>query len=488
MEKTKKQIALDSLKKYENLICELNDCIWDYAELKYEECKSAEAICKVLESEGFLVERGVADIPTAFKATYGKGHPVIGILGEYDALEGMGQVENITEQKSNGSRAGHACGHNQIASSTVGAALIVKEYLTENDISGTVVYFGCPAEEGGAGKTFMVREGVFEGVDIALSDHPESANCIRTGSSCASVLSEYSFHGIKSHPAGSPEAGRSAFDAIEIFDIGINFLREHMPQRNYIHYAVTYAGGSAPNIIPDLAKGIYCVRANNLSAAYDLDRRMELCAKGAAIATETTYERKFLKASNNLIPNETCELVMQANLEQVELPEITPEENAHGWELYKGNLKFETMVDDPPARISDKWKADLEKWQKEHPEEAYNNFVLVHDHSIVNAPGATDLGDVSWVCPTASLFFTSAPRHVPCHTWQYCSLGKSSIVHKSIMMAAKVVAGSVIDFLENPELVQKAWEEHKDNLPGPYMVPMDKDTKPIIPASTSSGK
>ncbi len=302
------------------------------------------------------------------------------------------------------------------------------------------------------------------------------------------MLSEYSFHGIKSHPAGSPEAGRSAFDAIEIFNIGINFLREHMPQRNYIHYAVTYAGGSAPNIIPDLAKGIYCVRANNLSAAYDLDRRMELCVKGAAIATETTYERKFLKASNNLIPNETCELVMQANLEQVELPEITPEENAHGWELYKGNPKFETMVDDPPARISDKWKADLEKWQKEHPEEAYNNFVLVHDHSIVNAPGATDLGDVSWVCPTASLFFTSAPRHVPCHTWQYCSLGKSSIVHKSIMMAAKVVAGSVIDFLENPELVQKAWEEHKDNLPGPYMVPMDKDTKPVIPASTPSGK
>ncbi len=481
MNSSLKKQAIDSLKSREKEIIEISDILWEYAEPYFEEYKSADTLCRFLEKEGFEVKRGVAGMPTAFYASYGSGHPVIGILGEYDALPGMSQAAGeITQQSANGA-AGHACGHNHIAASTVGGALIAKHYLENANAPGTILYFGCPAEESGSGKTFMVRDGLFKDVDIVISDHSENTNCVRTGSTSGLMELEYTFHGIKSHPAGSPEAGRSAFDAIEIFNICINYLREHIPQRCYIHYAVTYAGGSAPNIIPDLAKGTYVIRATSLAAAKDIARRVDLCAQGAAMMTETSYDKLFIRAGNSMISNEEVELTLQRNFEQEKLPEYTQEEQEFGWKLFNSNPNFAAMYDDPAGRISEKWQSILNKWQREHPQEVYNNILLPHDHNTINAPGVTDLGDVSWVCPTASIFFVAAPKKIPCHSWQFTAGGKSSVAHKGLLMAARVLGASAIDYLSDPKLVKKAQDTFKETLPGEYISPISDEIKPDLP-------
>lgn len=474
-----KKMAIDSLSFYEEKLLALSDEIWEYAEPKFEEYRSAEAICRFLEEAGFSVERGVAGIPTAFTGTYGSGRPVIGILGEYDALEGLSQEAGCAVPKSIGGSCGHGCGHNTLATSTLAGALIAKSFLEKNDIPGTIIYFGCPAEEGGSGKAFMVREKLFEGVDIALSDHPAGQNCVRTGTTCASVKYEYVFHGIKSHPAAQPEAGRSAFDALELFNIAIQYLREHIPQGSYLHYAVTFAGGDAPNVIPDLAKGTYVIRSKNLALVNELDRRMDLCAQGAALATETTYERRKVSAGNNLISTEAVEEVLQANFEEAEMPVYTEEEQELGWSIFRSSPRFADSLD-VACQFSSKWKGEFETWQREHPENAFNNFVCSRSHTNELVPGATDLAEVSWVVPTASIFYATGPKKVPVHTWQFTALAKTSIAHKGLLMAGRVLGGAAIDYFENPALVEKAWESFKKELPGPYICPVD-DIEPDLP-------
>ena len=472
METKAKGRAIQSLKEKEILLLALADEMWEYGELAFEEFQSAEAICQFLEKEGFLVERGIAGMPTAFKGTYGAGHPVIGILGEYDALRDLGQEAGQSVYRPTGAPAGHGCGHHELAVSTLAGALIAKRYLEENQVSGTVVYFGCPAEEGGAGKAFMVREGVFDGVDIALSDHPAGSNAVRTGTTCASQSFEYVFHGIKSHPATQPENGRSAFDALELFNIGINFLREHMKQQNFIHYAVTFAGGDAPNVIPDLAKGTYVVRSTSLAEAKDLSRRMELCAKGAAIATETTYEKRLLSAGNHLISNETVERVLYKNFAAEELPVYTEEDERFGREIFESNPKF-AVAPDICCQFGRVWEQEFKEWQDSHPDTVFNRFLPSYAHTEDRVAGATDLAEVSCNLPTASIFFVTAPKKVSVHTWQFTAFGKTDCAHQGILMAGRVLGGAAIDFFEDPELVKAAWEEFRRDLPGKYICPVE---------------
>lgn len=467
-----KQAAIESLKDYEQRLVDLADHIWDYAEPAFEEFQSAEAICHFLETEGFLVERGIAGMPTAFKGSYGSGHPVIGILGEYDALFDLNQEAGCAEYHPMGGRCGHGCGHHELAVSTLAGALIAKKYLETNQVSGTIVYFGCPAEEGGGGKAYMVREGVFDGVDIALSDHPAGSNAVRTGTTCASTSYEYIFHGIKSHPATQPENGRSAFDALELFNIGINFLREHMKQQNFIHYAVTFAGGDAPNIIPDLAKGVYVVRSTSLAEARDLARRMDLCAQGAAIATETTYERRLLSAGNHLLSCETVEKVLYKNFAETELPVYTEEDEKLGRQIFESNPKF-AVAPDICCQFGHVWESEFKEWQAFHPETVFNRFLPTYAHTQDRVAGATDLAEVSWNLPTASIFFATAPKKVSVHTWQFTAFGKTNCAHQGTLMAGRVLGGAAIDFLADPALVEDAWKDFRKNLPGDYISPVE---------------
>ena len=472
MNTQEKQMAIDSLKDYEMRLIELADQIWEVAEPAFEEFQSAEAICDFLESAGFLVERGIAGLPTAFKGTFGSGHPVIGILGEYDALIDLSQEAGCPVHHPTGGRCGHGCGHHELAASTLAGALIAKKYLEENLVQGTIVYFGCPAEEGGAGKAFMVRAGVFRGVDIALSSHPAGSNAVRTGTTCASLRFEYTFHGIKSHPATQPENGRSAFDALELFNIGINFLREHIKQQNYIHYAVTYAGGDAPNVIPDLAKGVYVVRSTSLEEARELSRRMDLCAQGAAISTETTYEKSLLSAGNHLISCESVERILYKNFEETDLPIYTEEDEKFGRKIFKSNPKF-ADAPDICCQFGRVWESEFRQWQDTHQETVFNRFLPSYAHTQDLVAGATDLAEVSWNLPTASIFFVTAPKKVSVHTWQFTAFGKTDCAHQGILMAGRVLGGTAIDFFADPALVEEAWKDFRKNLPGEYISPVE---------------
>ncbi len=472
MNTQKKQEALESLKDYEERVLELSDQLWEFAEPAFEEFQSAEAICRFLETEGFEVERGIAGLPTAFKGSYGSGHPVIGILGEYDALFDLGQEAGKASPHPTGGRCGHGCGHHELAASTLAGTLIAKRYLQENSVSGTVIYFGCPAEEGGAGKAYMVREGVFDGVDIALSDHPAGSNAVRTGTTCASVRYEYTFHGVRSHPATQPENGRSAFDALELFNIGINFLREHMKQQNFIHYAVTFAGGDAPNIIPDLAKGVYVVRSTSLAEARELARRMDLCAQGAAIATETTYEKTLLSAGNHLLSCGTVEKVLYQNFAAAELPVYTREDEEFGRRIFESNPRFAAALD-ICCQFGRVWESEFREWQDAHPETVFNRFLPTYAHTRDLVAGATDLAEVSWKLPTASIFFVTAPKKVSVHTWQFTAFGKTDCAHQGVLMAGRVLGGAAIDFFADPALVEEAWRDFRKNLPGEYISPVE---------------
>ena len=285
-----KQLLYNAVEAKASVLTELSDKIWEYAELSMEESRSAAAHIAVLKAEGFTVEENLCGIPTAFLGRYGSGKPVIGILGEYDALSGLSQVPGCTEKTPlmpGGN--GHGCGHNLLGAASLGAAIAIKEQIAAGILSGTVVFYGCPGEEGCAGKTFMARDGMFRDLDAALSWHPDDVNEVTTGSNAASIQVEYTFTGIASHAAGDPEHGRSALDAAELMNVGVQFLREHMPKACSLHYSILDGGGVSPNVVQPTAKLMYMVRGENVRSAKALLARVDKVAQGAAIMTETTY-------------------------------------------------------------------------------------------------------------------------------------------------------------------------------------------------------
>lgn len=495
-----KSDAFKYIEEKKSVFTSASDYLWEQAELAFKEYKSAARLEEVLQEEGFAVETGLADIPTAFRAVYGSGHPVIGILGEFDALAGLSQEGGVAVRQpritgnkgaekcgdaSDGSQsedndAGHGCGHNCLGSGALAGAVGAKKFLENHpEMSGTIIYFGCPGEEGKSGKAFMARAGVFDGVDCALTWHSYGTNNVFSGSTLAVINMIFKFKGVAAHAAVVPHLGRSALDAAELMNVGVQFLREHMPDDARVHYAFLDAGGKAPNVVQERAELIYKVRSPRLSDVIELAARVRRIAEGAAMMTDTELSVAYHGATSNTIPNEVLERVLWENMDAIGAPEYTAQEEDFAKAIVASYEMPEKAVD-LAATLSPKWKKLLEAHY-----EAYgvgiNNFVLPYEHWEHPIPASTDVGDVSWLCPTAMFFAQCAAAKIPEHSWQYVACNNTSIAHKGLIYAGKILAGAAIDLLMSPELVDKAKTEFEGRLDGEkYQCPLHPDEKPRL--------
>ena len=462
-------------------IIDVGDRIWEYAETAFTEYKSVEKICSVLEQAGFTIKKGVADIDTAFTATYGSGKPVIGLLAEYDALAGLNQMGGVAEKKptapEDAGKPGHGCGHNCIAAGCVGAALGIKAYLEAHPDKGALVVYGCPGEEGGSGKTFMARAGVFDDCDIALTWHPSTFNTVFTGGSLANYQIHYKFYGVAAHAASVPHLGRSALDAVELMNTGVQYLREHMPEKCRIHYAITNSGGFSPNVVQERADVLYLIRSPRSADLEPLYERVNDIAKGAAMMTGTRVEIDFIKACCEQIKNETLEKAIYRNMQEVPLPEHTEEEYTLA-QAVKATLEhyidpFEAAV----ARCGEEHRAELTELFKNH--KGLNDFLLPQFTNENTCAWSTDVGDVTWICPTVQMACLTGAAGTPNHSWQEVTLDNTSIAHKGTIYAAKVLAGTAVDLYENEQLRNEAKAEHLKRLNGAtYKCPIPQGVKP----------
>ena len=453
-------------------IIALSDAIWEYAELSMEEYKSAAYYCELLEKEGFTVERELCGIPTAFSGSFGSGSPRIGILGEFDALSGLSQVAGSTQKQSlvpGGN--GHGCGHNLLGAGSFGAALAIKEAIEAGALQGTVIFYGCPGEEGCAGKTFMARDGMFRDLDAALTWHPGSTNEVTVGSNAACMQVEYSFHGVASHAAGSPDKGRSALDAAELMHVGVQFLREHMPPHSSVHYSITDGGGVSPNVVQAEAKTVFMVRSETVRKAKELLHRVNNIAQGAALMTDTQVTTRQIDGTASTVSNEALEQVMYENMQQVPIPAYTQEE-----------LTFaQALHDTCPAALPGTLSAtnrDIRVFVEEKTDggkRAMNDFIIPYVPSTMSTPGSTDVGDVSWLTPTAQFTTATWVSGTPGHSWQNVSLGKTGIAYKGMLQAAKILAGAAADLMESPALLENIRKEFNKNAAEGYDCPIGKE-------------
>lgn len=463
-------------------IISVSHSIWEFAELSLKENRSAALYIEELASEGFEIETGYAGIETAFSGKYvsGSGKPVIGILGEFDALSGLSQKACCTQREElvpNGS--GHGCGHNMLGAASFGAALAIKKFLKETGIDGTVIFYGCPGEEGGAAKAFMAREGLWKSLDAALTWHPGTTNEVTTGTnnSCTQVL--YKFKGIAAHAAGNPEAGRSALDAVELMNVGVNYLREHMKRECSVHYAMVDGGGLSPNVVQPHASVLYMVRSCAVRDTLELQDRVDKCAEGAALMTGTTFERVFVDGTADAVPNTTLEELLYQNMQYVPLPQYTPEEIAFAAELDATC----PPSDELPGHAS-KYDRKIKKIVRELSENGtrtLNDFLMPFYSGNEFSPGSSDVGDVSWQTPTAQFNAVNFTAHSPGHSWQNVSCGASPIGDKGTIYAAKVLALSAADLFMDNSIIEKATAEFSERLDGEeYTCPIPADAKPVI--------
>lgn len=458
---------------------ELSDSIWECAEISLKEHKSAEIYKNLLEKLGFKVETGLAGVETAFSGTFGSGKPVIGILGEFDALSGLSQKEGLTvhnELIPGGN--GHGCGHNLLGAGALSAAYAVKKYLEEKgEGSGTVIFYGCPGEEGGAGKAFMAQKGIFYGLDAALTWHPDDSNQVSSGSYLSSIQVEYKFEGVAAHAAGCPHMGRSALDAVELMNIGVQFLREHIPSGDRIHYSITDAGGISPNVVQPVAQVLYMMRSDTVTKAKALVERVEDIAKGAALMTGTKLKRRFIDGTADVVPNEALEKAMFKNFSEIELPEYSEEELAFAKELKT------TYVTEGLPGFASNFSTEIAKFVDEKTnggEKAQNDFLMPLYHSEVTLPGSTDVGDVSWQTPTVQINTATWTSGIPGHSWQVVSMGKSTIAKKGMNLAAKVIAATALDLFEDSELLAAAKAEFAEKAKTGYVCPIEEGAVPAI--------
>ncbi len=435
-------------------LAKINEKIWSYAEVAMEEYESAELLASYLEKKGFKVTRGVASMPTAFVAVYGSGEPVIGILAEYDALPGLSQKPVPSKQPVEEGKPGHGCGHNIFGTASTAAAVAMKEVMEKQKLSGTIKLFGCPAEETVVGKVFMARDGVFDGLSCCIQWHPSSVNGVSLGSSNALNQFEVEFFGKTAHAAGDPWRARSALDAIELTNIGLNYLREHLKPTARIHYVIL-DGGGAPNVVPDYARAWYYVRdINRESAEKDYERVLKII-EGAAKMTETIYKIRFISGVHEMLSNRPGNEIVYSNLLLVGPPQFTEEEQAYAKEIQK-NLGIEEKG----------LKKEIEPFKL--PQRSWGG-------------GSTDVAEVSWLTPTTSLGVAFKPEGTPGHHWAAVACGGMSIGHKAMITAAKVMAASGIDFLTNPGIIKKMraeWMERKEGKE--YKSPLPVDLEPPV--------
>ena len=476
---TEKQAAIAAIEEKAELVARVADQIWSFAELSLQEEQSADLYCQVLEQEGFTVERGISNIPTAFSASYGSGRPIIGLLAEYDALSGLSQKGGSLErQELVPGGCGHGCGHNLLGAGALAAALGVKAYLEATGAPGTVVLFGCPGEEGGAAKAFMARDGVWYGLDAALTWHPNDANEVLTGSSNACIQTQYHFTGVAAHAAGDPDRGRSALDAVELMNVGVQFLREHMSDRARVHYAITDAGGRSPNVVQPRASVLYMVRSDKVAEAVELQARVDDIARGAALMTGTSVEKKFIDGLAETVPNHALERVLYRNFEALGVPAHTAEELDFADGLagtYPGSDRIPGVGSDRDADYAERVRA-----LREAAGRAMNDFLLPLYQGDAFEPGSTDVGDVSWQCPTAQIHVATWPNGCPGHSWQNVSCGRTDIGHKAALHAGKVLAAAAIDLLTDPSLLEEAKAEFQRRTAAGYTCPIPADAVPTI--------
>ena len=472
-----KKAALSFIEQHKDIFIGVADYIWAHPELSLKEFQSAAYYEKVLEEGGFTVAKGVDGIETAFTGSYGSGHPVIGILGEFDALSGLSQECGATEHRPivEGG-AGHGCGHNMLGAGALTAAFAVKNYLETSGHEGTVIFFGCPGEEGGAAKAFMARDNMWRSLDAAFCWHPEDVNEVKTGTNNSTIQLMYTFHGRSAHAAGDPENGRSALDAVELMNTGVQYLREHMKSECRVHYAITDAGGISPNVVQDHATVLYMVRAISVRDCVELRKRVDKIAEGAALMTETTFERTFIDGTADLVPNFALEKVLYDNFAQVELPTYTEEELQ-----FAGKVHATCPVNTAPGFAStlDDAIREYSEEKSQHGTIPMNNYLMPLCHSTAFCAGSTDVGDVSWQTPTAQIHCAGFVSGAPGHSWQNVSCGGSSIGHKALLLAGKVLALSAIDLYEKPELLKEARAEFEKRTESGYVCPIEEGAKPI---------
>lgn len=413
--------------------------IWSYAEMGFLETQSTERLQGVLRDAGFTVKTGVSEMPTAFVATYGSGGPVIGILAEFDALPGLSQDSLPDRKILHEGDPGHACGHHLFGTASVAAAVTLKEWLIKSKKPGTIKLFGTPAEEGGAAKVYMVRDGLFDDVDAVLHWHPSSANDASPSSCLAIKQTIFRFYGRSAHASAAPHAGRSALDGLEAMNYMVNLMREHVPQEARIHYVIN-KGGLAANVVPDYAEAEYMVRHPDARMVEEIWSRIVKAAEGAASGTETTMKYEVISGSYNLVPNESLAQIMYNNLKIVGGVMYTPEEVAFGKQI-QGTLTTKY----PP----------LESAAQVQPFKTGGFF-----------PASTDVGDITWVVPTAGLGTATWVPGVPAHSWQAVATGGMSIGYKAMNNAAKIIAMTGIDIFNNPSVLVKAKKE-LNNYTGP---------------------
>ncbi len=473
-----KENALGVIDEKKEMLFTFSDRLWENPEVKYNEFFAADEFCRILEREGFLVERNLADIPTAFSGSFGKGSPIIGILAEYDALPGMSQQAGVTQKMPEREGApGHGCGHNLLGTGALAAALAVKKYLQETGKPGTIKLLGCPAEEGGAGKGFMARDGVFDDLDAAFCWHPGEVNSAATERTMANCQILYKFRGVSSHAGMSPELGRSALDAVELMNTGVQYLREHIPSDNRVHYAITNAGGGSPGIVQSYAEVLYLMRAPKAEAVASLRERVDKIAQGAALMTETAVEIEFIKATSDTIINMELLRVMQKNLEETPLPQYDEGELAYASAIRDTCKENPSYFDQLLHDVED--TAERERLLS-NAEAPLHNIVFPLPKERQGF-ASSDVGDVSSVCPTGQINGCTLPARCAMHSWQMVAVGKSSFAKKGMIYAGKVMAGSAIDLLIDPELLSRAKQEFMDRTEGKTFVsPIPKEVKPYL--------
>ena len=563
-----------------------SDDIWADPETAFTEFHAAGRYCSALRSEGFEVTENLAGIPTAFSGRFGSGHPVIGVLAEFDALSGLSQEGGVTEKRTAGGACGHGCGHNLLGTASLGAAIAIKRFLETQKCPGTVILFGCPGEEGGSGKAFMARDGVFDELDAALCWHPDENTGVRVQTSLANCQVLYKFNGKAAHAGAEPHLGRSALDAVELMDVGANYLREHMIDQARVHYAITDAGGFSPNVVQPHAEVLYLIRAPRSAQVKELYERVNDIARGAALMTGTTVEIDFVKACSDTILNDTLQRVLYEKMAQIGVPEITEADEA-GAEPHLGrsaldavelmdvgaNYLREHMIDQarvhyaitdaggfspnvvqPHAEVlyliraprsaqvkelyervndiargaalmtgttveidfvkacSDTILNDtlqrvlyekmaqigvpeiteadeafareltekaLMEYPKADPVHPIHDELLPYTGQIEYECGSTDVGDVSWVCPTVQAKAATWAFGTPCHSWQAVTQGVMPLAHKMTLYIAKSLAAMGAELMVNAELLERAKQEHR-RLVGPegYVCPIPKGVKP----------
>ena len=451
--KTNKHVIWDFVSKNQKRFQELADKVWSTPETCYSEQNSMSAHVDELIYHGFSVTKGIANIPTAVVGEYGTDGPIIAFLGEYDALAGLSQKADVFHQDPvKKGENGHGCGHNLLGSASMQAAVALKEWLKDSNLPGVVRYYGCPAEEGGAAKTFMVRDKIFKDVDAAITWHPGCLPGIVKGSSLANCRVDFTFEGRASHAAVSPHLGRSALDAIELMNVGVNYMREHMPDKARIHYALIDGGGISPNVVQAKAKVRYVVRDETTPKMMELLERVKEIAKGAALMTQTKVKTKILAGVSNLLYNETLGNIMQGNLDQLGAPEFSKEEH-----LYAKKYQDTLTRKDIESAYSHAG-IDLVEGQ------VLAETVVAGDVKPVDMGGSTDVADVSWVVPTVSLWGANYAIGTPFHSWQMTAQGKSSIAIKGMTHAAMVMAATGHDLISNKTILDDAWNEHNKTI------------------------